>query len=442
MQTLSEGGDKATPRYRERVFLELGPKPVLLGMGRQCLPEDCGIWLPSMRPGGSEWQQIFSSLGQLYVRGANIDWSEVDRDGVYQKVSLPTYPFQRERYWVEINGYSEKKYLSTNKILHPLSSQKIQLETLENQPCQLKLSEYGLLDNLSWQLLQRRSPEAGEVEIQVKAVGLNFRDVLNALGLLKDYYAEHLDITSADQLTFGFECTGTIAAVGANVDRWQVGDEVMATMLLDGLSSFITTSTQWVMAKPKQMSFTEAATLPLVFLTADYGLQHLAKIQPGERVLIHAAASGIGQAAVQIALLAGAEVFATASPPKGEFLNSMGVRHIMNSQTLEFAEQIGDLTEGKGVDIVLNSLNGEFIDKSFDVLAVGGRFVEIGKLGIRDRQQVEQRRPDAQYFAFDLAEAARKLISSLSLFCHGNYLRSGNKAISSLYLIKFSLVRR
>jgi malonyl CoA-acyl carrier protein transacylase len=272
---------------------------------------------------------------------------------------------------------------------------------LENQPVELKLSEYGLIDKLNWQVMQRRLPQENEVEIRVKAAGLNFRDVLNSLGLLKDYYTEVLGITDVAQLNFGLECVGVIASVGKNVSQWQVGDEVMA-IVHNGFSSFVTTGAELVMAKPKNLSFTEAATLPLTFATAYYGLQHLAKIQPGERVLIHAAAGGVGQAAVQIALGAGAEVFATASPPKWEFLKSMGIKHIMNSRTLDFADEIMSITQGKGVDIVLNSLNGDFIDKSFAVLGTKGRFVEIGKIGIWDKQKVMEKRPDADYLPFDI----------------------------------------
>ena len=272
---------------------------------------------------------------------------------------------------------------------------------LENQPVELKLSEYGLIDKLNWQVMQRRLPQENEVEIRVKAAGLNFRDVLNSLGLLKDYYTEVLGITDVAQLNFGLECVGVIASVGKNVSQWQVGDEVMA-IVHNGLSSFVTTGAELVMAKPKNLSFTEAATLPLTFATAYYGLQHLAKIQPGERLLIHAAAGGVGQAAVQIALGAGAEVFATASPPKWEFLKSMGIKYIMNSRTLDFADEIMSITQGKGVDIVLNSLNGDFIDKSFAVLGTKGRFVEIGKIGIWDKQKVMEKRPDADYLPFDI----------------------------------------
>ena len=283
-----------------------------------------------------------------------------------------------------------------------IQSTQVGLKIPSQQPFQLKLSEYGLLENLMLQPIERRSPGPKEVEIQVKAVGLNFRDVLNALGMLKDYYAKHLGITTAEQLTFGFECTGTIVAVGEGISHLRVGNEVMVNLVHDAFSSFITTSADVVTPKPQQMSLVETATIPLAFSTAYHGLCNLAKVRPGDRVLIHAAAGGVGQAAVQLAQQAGAEVFATASPRKWEFLKSMGVNHVMNSRTLDFAEEVMNLTQGKGVDVVLNSLNGEFITKNFEILATGGRFVEIGKIGIWDENQVKQKRPDAQYFPFDL----------------------------------------
>ena len=276
------------------------------------------------------------------------------------------------------------------------------------QPVQLKLPEYGVIDNLNWQPMQRGTPKEHEVEIEVRAVGLNFRDVLNALGLLQDYYAEYLGITSAEQMTFGFECAGTISAVGAEVSHWQIGDEVIGILLQDAFSSFIIAPAEYVIPKPKAMSFAEAATLPLTFLTAYYGLQHLAKIQPGERVLIHAAAGGVGQAAVQIAQRAGAQIFATASPSKWEFLKSLGIKHIMNSRTLNFAKEIRELTAGDGVDVVLNSLNGDYIPQSLEILAPTGRFVEVGKIGIWEQEQVQKKRPDVSYYPFDLGEVVQQ----------------------------------
>ena len=276
-----------------------------------------------------------------------------------------------------------------------------------DQSFQLKLSGYGLLDNLKLEPAVRATLTPHDVEIQVEAAGLNFRDVLNALGLLKEYYAEHLGITQANQLTFGFECAGTVVAVGDQVSHLYVGDEVMATMLTDGASRFVTTRSEFVIPKPPQMSFAEAATLPLAFLTAYYGLQHLADLQAGDKVLIHAAAGGVGQAAVQVAQAAGAEIFATASPSKWEFLKAQGIRYLMNSRTLDFADEILKITEGEGVDVVLNSLNGEFIDKSFEALADDGRFVELGKIGIWDELQVQQNYPNVKYFPFDLGEVTR-----------------------------------
>merc|ERR1712117_663658 len=118
MKTLEEQGYET--------FLEIGPKPILLGMGRQCVKEDVGEWLPSLRPGVDEWQQMLSSLGQLYVKGAKIDWSGFDSDYSRQKVALPTYPFQRERYWVETNNnFWPQQQFSQREDLHPLLGQKL-----------------------------------------------------------------------------------------------------------------------------------------------------------------------------------------------------------------------------------------------------------------------------------------------------------------------------
>ncbi len=307
-----------------------------------------------------------------------------------------------------------KRYVARLMRRKAISSKDKQLAIAPRQPVQLKLSEYGVLDNLSLQAMTRRPPQMNEVEIQVQASAVNFRDVLNALGMLKEYYAENMGITQANELTFGFECAGNIVAVGEN-SHLKVGDEVVAWVTThDAFSSFVTLPAMTVVKKPTNLSFHEATTIPLAFLTAQYGLHHLAKIQPGERVLIHAAAGGVGLAAVQIALNAGAEVFATASVNKWEFLKSMGVKYVMNSRSLEFADEVMSLTQGQGVDVVLNSLNGEFINKSLQVLAHKGRFVEIGKIGIWDESQVKATRDDISYFAFDLGEVHHRYPSLIS----------------------------
>ena len=337
-----------------------------------------------------------------------IDIPSTDSGILPQLVEEIVAPNQEDQIVYRQSDLSERSYQRYVARLSPFDDADDEsLAVPAGESFQLKLKEYGLLDNLTLQPVSRKVVSARDVEIQVAAAGLNFRDVLNALGLLKEYYAKYLGITQASQLTFGFECAGTVVAVGDEVSHLQVGDEVIATMLTDGASRFVTTRSEFVIPKPKQMSFAEAATLPLAFLTAYYGLEHLAALQPGDKVLIHAAAGGVGQAAVQVAQRAGAEIFATASPGKCDFLKAQGIHYVMNSRNLDFADEVMALTKGRGVDVVLNSLNGDFIDKSFEVLAEGGRFVELGKIGIWDEQKVKENCPTAQYFPFDLGEVTK-----------------------------------
>jgi 8-amino-7-oxononanoate synthase len=269
----------------------------------------------------------------------------------------------------------------------------------------LQLSEYGTLDNLSLAPLSRRQPQPGEVEIQVIAAGVNFRDVLNALGVLK-FYAEKMGFTDATQVPFGGECAGVIVNVGEGVTDLQIGDNVIAAQAMGSIASFVTVNSNFVVKKPENLSFTEAATIPTTFLTAYYGLNYLAKIKKCDRILIHAAAGGVGLAAIQLAQQAGAEIFATASPGKHDFLKSLGIKYVFNSRNLDFAEEIMDITQGKGVDLILNSLNGDFIPKNLEILATNGKFIEIGKLGIWDEGQIKATRNDIDYYPFDLLEVS------------------------------------
>ena len=276
----------------------------------------------------------------------------------------------------------------------------------DNSPAQLEKtlpaayriapSERGALEELTFEPLNRSAPGPGEVEIQVQASGLGFRDVLIALDM---YPGER---------TLGSECSGVISAVGPGVTGLQPGDEVFA-MAPGCFASHVVTPAAFVCRKPAHLSMAEAAALPSAFLTAIYALQHLGKLQAGERVLIHAAAGGVGQAALQIALNAGAEVFATAgSPQKRALLKSLGAHHVFDSRSLDFAGQILELTGGQGVDLVLNSLSDEFITASVDVLAKNGRFIEIGKRGIWSTERFAQVRPEAVYHVVDLLQTARQ----------------------------------
>jgi len=275
----------------------------------------------------------------------------------------------------------------------------------QNQPMRLQLQAYGALDHLAFVPLTRRRPAAGEIEIEVKAVGLNFRDVLNALGLLQEYYATVLGITQASEVGLGFECAGVITAVGDGVTQFVVGDRVMGLATSEGaFASYLTVPAVQMTVIPDAINTVEAATLPMAFLTAWYGLVEQARLQAGEWVLIHAASGGVGQAAVQIAQALGAQVIATASPGKWDWLRRQGIAHVLNSRTLAFADEVMALTGEAGVAVVLNSLNGDFIERSLAALGHAGRFVEIGKIGIWTQEQVATQRPDAHYYPFDLGE--------------------------------------
>lgn len=262
-------------------------------------------------------------------------------------------------------------------------------------PFKLDVIRTGALENLILREVSRRAPGPGEVEIKAHATGLNFRDVMKVMGIYP---------TEGDEvLELGDECAGTIVAVGDGVENFRVGDRVAA--IAAGFSTHVTVPANFVARIPDHVSFEQAATIPITFVTAHYALHHLARIARGERVLIHAAAGGVGLSAIQIAQAAGAEIFATAgSPEKREFLRSLGIEHIMDSRSLDFADQVLEATNGEGVDIVLNSLAGEAIPKSLSLLRAYGRFLEIGKTDIYQNSKLGLRpfRDNLSYFAIDL----------------------------------------
>ncbi len=263
------------------------------------------------------------------------------------------------------------------------------------QPVQLRITTPGVLDSLSYQRIARRPPGAGEVEIRVHATGLNFRDVLNALGMYP-----------GDAGPLGGECAGEIVAVGEGVAGFKLGQQVMG-IAAGSFSNYVTTAADLIVAKPEALSFEEACTIPSAFMTAYYTLIHLGKLSRGERVLIHAAAGGVGLAAVQLAQRVGAIIFATAgSGEKREFLRELGVRYVMDSRSLDFAHEIMQFTDEQGVDVVLNSLSGEFIPTSLSVLKDDGRFLEIGKRDVWSVTQVNDFKRVGAYHVIDLAAAA------------------------------------
>jgi polyketide synthase 12 len=229
----------------------------------------------------------------------------------------------------------------------------------------------GILDSLAPAPWRRVEPGPGQVEVEVRATGLNFNDVLKALDVCPG--------VPPGRVPLGAECAGRVVAVGEGVTGLAVGDAVMA-VAPSSLAAYATTDARLVSPRPEGLDDQQAAALPIAFLTAVYGLEYLARLRPGETVLIHAATGGVGLAALQVAHRNGARVIATAgSQRKRELLRTLGVDHVMDSRSLAFADQIRELTGGRGVDVVLNSLTGEALRRSLALLAPNGRFVEIGK---------------------------------------------------------------
>jgi myxalamid-type polyketide synthase MxaB len=260
------------------------------------------------------------------------------------------------------------------------------------QPVQIEIISRGTPDGVALRAATRTPPPAGHVEILVKATGLNFRDVLNVLGLRED------------DAPLGGEFAGTIVTLGPGVTDLQVGDEVVG-IGSGGLSTFVNAPAVLVLRKPKNLDFTAAASLPLAFLTARYALETVGRMTAGERILIHAAAGGVGLAAVQLAQRAGLEVIATAgSEKKRDYLRSLGIKHAFDSRSLTFADEVRACTAGQGIDLVLNSLTGASIGLSLGLLRAGGRFLEIGKSQLWTSEQVAAVNPAASYYAIDLAE--------------------------------------
>jgi thioester reductase-like protein len=271
-----------------------------------------------------------------------------------------------------------------------------------------RMPRLGALDQLELAARPLPAPASGEVRIEMKAAGLNFSDVLKALGLYPG--------VTASTLSLGAECAGLVTAMGAGMQDNQggesplrVGDPVVA-IAPHSFGSSVITPAVYALPIPTGLTFEQAAAIPIAFVTAQYALVHIGRLGAGERVLIHSATGGVGLAAIQIARRAGAEIFATAgNPDKREFLRSLGIQHVMDSRSLDFADQVLDTTNGEGVDLVLNSLAGEAIPKGLSVLRPFGRFVEIGKRDVYADARLGLRpfRNNISFAAIDLDQAIR-----------------------------------
>lgn len=272
-------------------------------------------------------------------------------------------------------------------------------QEIDSPTIRLAFQYPGQLRNLRWEAHPRAVLRQGEIEVDVRATGLNFRDVMYALGLLSDEAIEN----GFAGPTLGLEFSGVVTAVADPDCGYAPGDLVVGF----GPSSFgnrVVTQASAISLIPPEISLEAAATIPSTFFTVYYALHHLARLQPGEKVLIHGAAGGVGIAAIQLAKWIGAEIYVTAgSDEKRDFLRQLGVDHIYDSRTLAFSDEILAQTGGKGVDVVLNSLAGEAINRNFRVLKPFGRFLELGKRDFYENTKIGLRpfRNNISYFGID-----------------------------------------
>ncbi|MET7719082.1 SDR family NAD(P)-dependent oxidoreductase, partial [Streptomyces sp. NPDC005407] len=269
----------------------------------------------------------------------------------------------------------------------------------------LDIAEKGTLEGLVTAACPEVRGElgAGQVRIAVRAAGVNFRDVLNVLGMYP-----------GDAGPLGLEGAGVVTEVGPGVTGFSSGDRVMG-LFPHAFGPVAVADERTVIRIPEGWSFAQAAAAPVVFLTAYYALVDLGGLQAGESVLIHAAAGGVGMAAVQLARHLGAEVFGTASAGKWGTLRGSGLdeTHIASSRDLDFERSFLESTGGRGVDVVLDSLAREFVDASLRLLPRGGRFVEMGKTDVRDPQEVAAEHAGVTYRAFDLFDAGPERIAEI-----------------------------
>jgi acyl transferase domain-containing protein/acyl carrier protein len=248
----------------------------------------------------------------------------------------------------------------------------------------LRIPRPGTIDNLEYQELARREPGPGEVELEVRVGAINFKDLMKVMNLLPDEYLENTFFGQE----LGVECAGVVTRVGPDVTQFSPGDEVVSPDGEGTFRTFNTVPTRYMVPRPAPMSFEQSVQF-INYITPYYGLVEVARLSEGETVLIHGAAGGVGLAAVRIAQLRGARVMATAgSEKKRAFLREQGVELVSDSRSLAFYDDVMRWTDGRGVDVVLNSLYGELLAKSFELLAPYGRFIEIGKRDINENSKL------------------------------------------------------
>ncbi|GHF47154.1 type I polyketide synthase [Streptomyces morookaense] len=391
LRALAVACDRLPGRVRPALWLVAGPSGALPAPERAAVPEDAAAW--------GVTRTLANEHPRLTVRRLSLDRSADDPDGDARRVARELLDASDED---EIALTARGRFVprTTDVTAAPQGT----ADSRDVPAFALEVRDPGLAYRLAWtETDPPPEPGPGEVVLAVHAAALNYRDVMQAAGVLPP-------VEAAQRLTRqpgpGMECSGTVTAVGPGVTSVAVGDRVFG--LAPGTFASHTVTTEHALGRmPAGMTFPEAATLPVVLLTVHYALGHLARLSEGETVLVHGGAGGVGLAALQFARRRGAHVIATAgTEAKRSLLRMLGVGHVLDSRSMDFAERIRELTAGRGVDVVLNSLAGEAVERGLEALRPGGRFVELGKRDIHEDKPLRLRpfTRNIAFFGVDLSE--------------------------------------
>ncbi|ORW75146.1 sulfolipid-1 biosynthesis phthioceranic/hydroxyphthioceranic acid synthase [Mycobacterium saskatchewanense] len=361
-------------RHLVRITRELpeiqGEAPRLVVITRNAqtvLPED----VPNLDQGGLRGLLRVIGAEHPHLHTTHIDVDEVTGADQVVRQLLLVGPDEDETAWRNDEWYTARLCPSP---LRPEERQTT-IATHENDGMRMQIRMPGDLQTMEFAAFDRVPPGPGEIEVAVTASSINFADVLNAFGRYQ----------SLDGILpkLGTDFAGVVSAVGPDVTNHKVGDHVGGMSPNGCWATFVTCDARLATKLPEGLTDAQAAAVTTAHATAWYGLNDLARIKAGDKVLIHSGTGGVGQAAIAIARAAGAEIFATAgSEGRRQLLRDMGIEHVYDSRSIEFADQIRRDTDGYGVDIVLNSVTGAAQLAGLKLLALGGRFVEIGKRDI------------------------------------------------------------
>jgi polyketide synthase 5 len=366
------GGDYV--RHLVRIARELpeiqGQSPRLYVVTRNAqkvLSED----LPNLEQGGLRGLLRVIGAEHPHLHTTHIDVDEQTSAEQVVRQLLLVGPGEDETAWRGDEWYTARLCPSP---LRPEERQTT-VSVHERDGMRMQIRTPGDLQTMEFAAFDRVPPGPGQIEVAVAASSINFADVLNAFGRYQ----------SLDNVLpkLGTDFAGVVTAVGPDVTNHKVGDHVGGMSPNGCWATFVTCDSRLATTLPEGLTDAQAAAVTTAHATAWYGLSELARIKAGDKVLIHSGTGGVGQAAIAIARAAGAEIYATAgSEQRRQLLRDMGIEHVYDSRTVEFADRIRHDTGGYGVDIVLNSVTGAAQLAGIKLLALGGRFVEIGKRDI------------------------------------------------------------